>query len=66
MSRKPVPGYRTFECAACLNTWKEKTRDCQSPSGENCPRCDEFVSPCEFEPHPEWPTDKSGNLLPNP
>ena len=57
------PGYRLFVCNGCRHQWKEKSRDCQSPSGEQCPNCeDEFVHPHSHEPHYEWPTDGSGNV----
>lgn len=63
--RRPIPGYRMFQCEACANQWQEATRDCHSPSGEHCPDedCMEFTSPSGHAEHPEWPTDASGNLL---
>lgn len=57
------PGYRFFSCEACGTNWKEKSRDCTSPSGEICPDCNEFEHPIDSEPHYEWSTDKHGNLL---
>lgn len=61
----PVPGTRLFRCEECNHAWGEPTRDCLSPSGEFCPEgCGEFVHPYAYEEHPEWPTDRSGNLLP--
>lgn len=63
MPRKPVPGYRTFRCEDCGHSWTEPTRDCLSPSGEFCEECGDFSIPDTCEPHPEWPTDKSGNLV---
>lgn len=56
------PGYRFFECEECGFAWKTKSRDCESPSGESCERCDNEVSPSDHEKHYEWPTDGSGNL----
>jgi hypothetical protein len=63
--RRPVPGYRTFRCTECNHQWQEPTRDCHSPSGEHCPDedCMEFTAPCDYEEHPEWTTDASGNLV---
>lgn len=64
--RRPVPGYRHFRCDECDHSWQEPTRDCLSPSGEFCPvdGCGEFNHPISCEKHPEWPTDRHGNLLP--
>jgi hypothetical protein len=56
------PGWRFFQCE-CRYSWVDKSRDCTSPSGEDCPSCHEFVSPYKNEPHYEWPTDRNGNLL---
>lgn len=63
--RKPVPGYRYFECenGECDFTWREHTRDCHSPSGEHCIVCGEFCIPVDNEDRMEWSTDKSGNLV---
>lgn len=61
--RNPIPGYRFFSCYECGNYWKEKTRDCLSPSGESCSVCREWCSADCYEQHPEWETDISGNLL---
>lgn len=55
------PGYRFFKCE-CGHEWKSKSRDCQSPSIEDCEKCHELVSPDGYEEHYEWPTDHSGNL----
>lgn len=60
---KPIAGYRFFHCSDCENYWKEKSRDCKSPSDETCPKCGELSHPFNSEEHPEWPIDKSGNLL---
>lgn len=61
------PGWRYFACEGCSLTWREKTRDYTSPSGVSCRGgdCFEFCSPIGSEPHPEWPTDQSGNLTPS-
>src|SRR5207249_3887902 len=32
-------GWRSFLCADCGHDWAAPTRDCFSPSGENCPKC---------------------------
>lgn len=60
---KPIAGYRFFSCDECGAHWSEKSRDCFSPSGEICPKCGEFIRPFNNEEHPEWPVDKSGNLV---
>lgn len=57
------PGYRLFKCS-CGHEWKDKSRHCESPSGDDCPKCmEEFVHPHGHEKHYEWPTDGAGNLL---
>lgn len=61
--RKLIPGYRFFSCNECGTHWNEKSRDCRSPSGDICPKCGEFSHPFNNEEHPEWPVDKSGNLV---
>lgn len=53
--RKPVPGTRHFQCANCQNVWAEESRDCMSPSGEYCERCDEFCYPASFKLTEELP-----------
>lgn len=55
------PGYRFFRCD-CGYQWDDRSRDCQSPSGDSCPKCHEFCSPDGYETHYEWETDQSGNL----
>lgn len=63
------PGYRNFKCDACGHKWQEISRDCTSFSSEPCPndKCEDsyggLVSPSGYEPHYEWPTDSSGNLI---
>ena len=59
------PGYRIFSCTDCGHTWKEKSRHCESESGDCCPECGDWQHPHDAEPHYEWPTDGSGNLLPS-
>lgn len=61
--RKPIAGYRFFSCNECGTHWSEKSRDCRSPSGDICPKCGEINYPWDFEKHPEWLVDKSGNLV---
>lgn len=61
--RKPIAGYRFFSCNECGTHWSEKSRDCSSPSGDICPKCGEINHPNNFEEHPEWSVDKSGNLV---
>lgn len=58
-----TPGLRFFRCEDCRYDWQEKSRHCQSPSGEACPFCNGWVQPHRFESHPEYPKDKSGNLI---
>ncbi len=55
-------GLRFFECE-CNYKWQARTRDCHSPSGENCPKCDEWNFPVDYEERPDFPVDSSGNLL---
>lgn len=57
------PGFRFFECTYCENEWSEKSRDCQSMSISDCPKCNEIVEPYHYETHYEWPVDESGNLI---
>jgi len=47
--RKFVAGYRFFHCHECSNHWSEKSRDCQSSSGDICPKCGEINYPWDFE-----------------
>lgn len=61
--RKPIAGYRFYECDECGYSGKQKTRDCHSPSHELCEKCNSEASITGHEEHPEWPVDKSGNLL---
>lgn len=70
--RKIIPGYRFFYCDDCNHTWREACRDVESPSGSCCEKCLESedshvavhpIGPCGWAYHPEWPVDKSGNLI---
>jgi len=61
--RKLVPGFRFFQCIDCGEEWKEKSRDCLSPSNDTCPSCMADTFPHDNEEHPEWRVDKSGNLI---
>ena len=63
VKRKPIAGLRFFSCNECGLNWSERTRDCRSPSNESCPSCNELNHPNDFEEHPEWSVDKSGNLV---
>lgn len=56
------PGYRIFACT-CGHKWKDKSRHCESPSGDDCPQCNEWNYPSAYERHYEWPTDLAGNLV---
>lgn len=64
--RKPVPGYRFFKCDTCGNEWRERSRDCETMSISDCIGCGSLVTPVDYEAHPEWPTDKFGNLVEEP
>lgn len=61
------PGWRYFDCETCGTMWKEKSRDCTSPSSVPCKNteCEDMygISPFGHVKRYEWPTDKSGNLL---
>jgi hypothetical protein len=60
------PGYRFFRCEddeECGHEWKDKSRDCQSFSGDDCPACGGWTSPFAHEFHYEWATDQFGNLV---
>lgn len=59
---KPIPGFRFFECPDCENKWKEKTRDCHSPSCETC-ECGTDCYPIGWSEVRDLPVDKSGNLI---
>lgn len=61
--KQPRQGYRVFDCDVCHFSARWPTRDCHSPSGEHCPECGQWMIPIEYEPHPEWPVDQSGNLI---
>jgi hypothetical protein len=56
------PGWCLFRCDSCEHLWKEPTRDCASPSGENCPRCGEWQFPYHAAPDSSLKTDALGNL----
>lgn len=64
-SSKPVKtrrGWRFFHCQECEHRWKWPSRDALSPSGENCPRCDEWCYPYNSEIDATIPCDNMGNL----
>lgn len=64
MTRKIIAGWRYFHCSCCGKKWREKCRDCHSPSQSSCPTCQEYgENPDYFEEHSEWAVDKHGNLL---
>lgn len=60
---KPIAGYRFYDCEECGHLGKQKTRDCHSPSHEICEMCHSEAKIINREEHPEWPVDKSGNLI---
>lgn len=55
-------GWRHFHCSECEHNWKWPNRDALSPSGENCPRCDEWCHPHNGEIDATIPCDAVGNL----
>lgn len=55
-------GWRHFHCSECGHRWKWPSRDALSPSGENCPRCDEWCHPYNSEIDATIPCDDMGNL----
>jgi len=60
---EPFIGYRYFECPGCCYEWKQASRDCLSPSGENCPKCnEEWIHPYTGEWDDRVPHDEWGNL----
>lgn len=56
-------GWRYFHCPDCEHYWKAATRDWQTPSGENCPRCEGWAAPFLSEADPTLQTDAWGNLM---
>jgi predicted RNA-binding Zn-ribbon protein involved in translation (DUF1610 family) len=56
-------GWRYFECPDCGEQWREASRDCRSPSGDDCACCAEFVSPKSYTADDAIPVDASGNLI---
>lgn len=61
-SRKPVAGWRQFHCEECNDKRWIATRDCNSPSAEDCRKCHEWVRPIDCLPDASLETDQSGNL----
>lgn len=62
-NNKPVRrGWRHFRCQECGHQWKWPSRDAFSPSGENCPRCHEWIHPHQSEVDATILCDKMGNL----
>lgn len=62
MQRMVRRGWRHFHCSECEHRWKWPSRDALSPSGENCPRCDEWCFPYHSEIAATIPCDEMGNL----
>lgn len=60
---KLFPGYRTFRCEECGNSWEELTRDYKSPSLDICPVCRSECHPISNRIDITIPVDKFGNLL---
>ena len=64
--KKPATGWVYAKCADCGNTWKETSRDVDSPSSRECPRgCDHGGDTHVWnrERDSTLLTDASGNLL---
>jgi hypothetical protein len=67
--KTPVPnpdvrrGWRAFRCDECGHEWEWPSRDRHSPSGEDCPKCHEWVFPHANRPDESLPCDSMGNLL---
>jgi hypothetical protein len=62
-TRKPIAGWRQFECCECEHNWREETRDHKSPSGSNCPKCGEWEFPYASNSDATMKTDPFGNLI---
>lgn len=60
--RRPVAGWRVFACEECGAKWEENTRDHLSPSGVDCPGCQNWCHPEDSRADDTLLTDKSGNL----
>jgi hypothetical protein len=58
-------GWRSFKCNACGHKWSWPSRDYRSPSGEDCPKCGGWESPCASRPDESLRVDQSGNLKAN-
>jgi hypothetical protein len=56
-------GWRFFRCPDCDHKWKLKTRDCFSPSGEDCPVCGGWATPNNYVVDVYIPADRMGNLI---
>lgn len=57
-------GWRHFRCDECSHEWDGKSRDAFSPSGEDCPKCGEWVTPEYGVSDESLPCDEFGNLRP--
>ena len=55
-------GWRLFWCDECGERWESASRDHASPSGEDCLRCGEWVSPHDSRADDTLPVDEFGNL----
>jgi hypothetical protein len=66
-SRRPVPGWLWAKCNDCNVTWKETSRDIESPSNLDCPNrcCNSEDTQVLRKEATNLPRDKSGNLLKN-
>lgn len=61
MEPKLRMGWRHFECSECGRKWREATRDCFSPSGDDC-KCGAFTHPFYGAVDLNLPVDASMNL----
>jgi len=65
MPRLPVSGWQWVKCDDCGTTWKETSRDIQSPSLVDCiNRCDHGGDTHVWKTEQaDLPRDQNGNLL---
>jgi Zn finger protein HypA/HybF involved in hydrogenase expression len=61
--KAPRQGWRWFVCPECSHEWKEETRDSYSPSGVDCPKCQEWCFPVKGEVDTSVLVDNLGNLV---
>jgi hypothetical protein len=59
--RPVAAGWRVFCCDECGAQWESASRDCASPSGEDC-ACGNWVSPHESRADEALLVNEYGNL----